>query len=203
MRRDLNTCGLVLMRRDLNTCSSRTAMHAGWVRVRILFRRSTNRNDNSIHVGIMVHFLVLFRKIRKEKKTHRAGPAAVIALQHQQQPQQKQASSSSSSSSRSRRHSNSSKRKRCVSWTHELNLLQYVDIPTLLRRNLLKTRKLHLRPSISPLPNRRPTELLVTGATTTISTAEPLRPPISRASLTVSLAACVRDTAQMVHVRSA
>ena len=38
-------------------------------------------------------------------------------------------------------------------------------------------------------------ELLVSGATTTMSTAEPLRSPISRAGVTVSLVACLRDTA--------
>ena len=54
-------------------------------------------------------------------------------------------------------------------------------------------------------PNTRPTELLVPGATTTIPTADPTRPPISRTGLTavVSLAACLRDTVDMVHIRSA
>ena len=46
------------------------------------------------------------------------------------------------------------------------------------------------------LPNTRPTELLVPGATTTTSTAGPPHPPISRVGLTafVSRAACLRDT---------
>ena len=65
-----------------------------------------------------------------------------------------------------------------------------------------KTKKQHLRPSKSRLPNTRPTELLVRGATTPITTAGPARPPVSTAGLTLSLAACPRDTALTVGVRA-
>ena len=62
-----------------------------------------------------------------------------------------------------------------------------------------------LRPLRQRLPNAHPTELLVPRTTTTVSTADPSRPPISRAGLTavVSLAACVRDTTHMLYIRSA
>ena len=92
-------------------------------------------------------------------------------------------------------------------YTHSvtISILQCdVDFPiTVFRHDLLRQKKLHLPPSTSPLLNTRPTELLVPGATTAISLAEPPLPPISRAGLKVSLVACLKGMAQMVHIPSA
>ena len=64
--------------------------------------------------------------------------------------------------------------------------------------------KTDLRPSTQRLLNTRPAELLVPGGTTTMSTSDLPRPPIIRPGLTeASLAACLRDTAHKVHIRSA
>ena len=69
-------------------------------------------------------------------------------------------------------------------------------------RLCLEDKKQHLRPSESRLPNTRPTELLVRGATTAITTADPAGPSVSTAGLTLSLATYPRDTALTGGIRT-
>ena len=193
-------------------------MHHG-VRVCIFFRRSTTAETTAAaaHLGVTTYifFLILlvfvpgtflrvlynihhsFRTGWKEKKK-RAGPTSSTCSAVAATAEAAAAEASSSSSSRIRSSRRRRKHERTSTYTGVRDLFRFVFSR---RKNCTYS----FRSSTSRLSNTRPTELLVPGATTSIPTADPPRPPVSRAGLTavVSHAACLRDTVHMVHVRSA
>ena len=152
-------------------------------------RRSSSRNNSS---NLLTYSYIYFRIISQEygeRKTPRAGQAEAAAAAAAAEAAIAESSSSSSSSTVA------------AAVTPEAaedakSTSEHIYYTSVRRRHphvpsisvqFLKTKKLHLRPWTSRLPHIRATELLVPGDTTPISTADPLRPLISRAGLTALL----------------